>query len=254
MFKTIAVALSMYSAIPMPQVDWSPKYMRYAMLAFPLVGICCGAAIWLWLFLSNLLAFGQVLTGIGLVLAPILITGGIHLDGFCDTTDALASHAPRDKKLEILKDSHTGAFAIIGVVCFLLFYCAICTELNFSFETIAILTGIHVFSRCLSGFSVATFPCAKDSGLLYAFQDGAARKVVTAVLLLFLLSLMVFFGLFLPFWGLCIPFGGLLVFLLYRISAMRIFGGITGDLAGWFLCYSELFMAFCYVVGERIWC
>ena len=45
LFETIAVALSMYSAIPMPQFEWNPRNMRYAMAAFPLVGILCGAAI-----------------------------------------------------------------------------------------------------------------------------------------------------------------------------------------------------------------
>ena len=44
---------------------------------------------------------------------PLLVTGGIHADGFCDTVDALSSHAEREKMLEILKDSHCGAFAVI---------------------------------------------------------------------------------------------------------------------------------------------
>ena len=51
--------------------------------------------------------------GASFVLLPVLVTGGIHMDGFLDTTDALSSWQPREKKLEILKDSHAGAFAII---------------------------------------------------------------------------------------------------------------------------------------------
>ena len=38
----------------------------------------------------------------------------IHMDGFLDTMDALNSYGSREKKLEILKDSRTGAFAVIG--------------------------------------------------------------------------------------------------------------------------------------------
>lgn len=97
-FETIAVAFSMYSALPMPQFPWTGRNMRYAMAAFPLVGVLCGAAVWLWAWLSALLDFGPLLTGAGLALAPVLVTGGIHLDGFCDTTDALASHAGRGAK------------------------------------------------------------------------------------------------------------------------------------------------------------
>ena len=44
----------------------------------------------------------------------LLVTGGIHLDGFMDTTDARSSYGDREKKLAILKDSHVGAFAVIG--------------------------------------------------------------------------------------------------------------------------------------------
>lgn len=43
---------------------------------------------------------------------PLLVTGGIHIDGFSDTMDALSSHAERQKKLEIMDDPHIGAFGV----------------------------------------------------------------------------------------------------------------------------------------------
>ena len=46
----------------------------------------------------------------------LLVTGGIHMDGYMDTMDALHSYGSREKKLEILKDSHIGAFAVIMTV------------------------------------------------------------------------------------------------------------------------------------------
>ena len=42
--QTIAVAFAMFSALPMPQFDWNEKNMRYAMCAFPLIGVVIGAA------------------------------------------------------------------------------------------------------------------------------------------------------------------------------------------------------------------
>ncbi|MFI3312850.1 MAG: adenosylcobinamide-GDP ribazoletransferase [Eubacteriales bacterium] len=253
MLNTIAVALSMYSAIPVPQVDWSPKNLRYAMIAFPLVGVLCGLSIFIWGIVCEIIDFSGILTSIGIVLLPIIVTGGIHLDGFCDTTDALASHAPLEKKLEILKDSHTGAFAIIGVVCYLLAYVGAVSELEITGKTAVALTLIHVFSRCLSGFSVATFPPAKNSGLLYAFQDGAARTNVAVVLGTFLAILFAGFCVLFSWGGLLIPVTGLVIFLCYRTASIHIFGGITGDLAGWFLCYGELFMVLALAVGGKLW-
>ena len=119
----------MYSALPMPQFAWDQRNMRCAMAAFPLVGVFCGAAVWLWAWLCGVLEFGPVLTGAGIALAPVVITGGIHLDGFCDTVDALASHQDRKRKLEILKDSHCGAFAVIATASYLVFLAALCSEL-----------------------------------------------------------------------------------------------------------------------------
>ena len=51
-----------------------------------------------------------------ILLIPILVTGGFHLDGYMDVKDALSSFADREKKLEILKDPNVGSFAIIGII------------------------------------------------------------------------------------------------------------------------------------------
>ncbi len=58
----------------------------------------------------------------GFALIPVWITGGIHLDGYADTCDALSSYGDREKKLEILKDPHCGAFAVIRLCSYFLAY------------------------------------------------------------------------------------------------------------------------------------
>ncbi len=60
---------------------------------------------------------------------PILVTGGIHLDGLLDTVDAKSSYGDRKKKLAILADPHVGAFAIIGGSVYLLLYAACLIQL-----------------------------------------------------------------------------------------------------------------------------
>lgn len=93
--ETAAVAFSMFSALPVPQPVWNQRNMRYAMCAFPLVGLVLGALWWCWAALCCRLALPELLRGAGLCLLPVAVTGGIHLDGYADTSDALASHAPR---------------------------------------------------------------------------------------------------------------------------------------------------------------
>jgi len=125
--KSLIIAFAMYSKFPMPRVDWEKKALSWALCWFPLVGLAVGAVLWLWLALAGWLGFGAVFTAALALLLPIALSGGIHLDGFCDTCDALSSHQSRERKLEILKDSHTGAFAIICCGLYLLvFFAAWC--------------------------------------------------------------------------------------------------------------------------------
>ncbi|MEG1579465.1 MAG: adenosylcobinamide-GDP ribazoletransferase, partial [Oscillospiraceae bacterium] len=84
----------------------------WALCWFPLIGGVIGGGLLLWFWLTATLHFGPLFRGIGALLLPIALSGAIHLDGFCDTADALGSHQTVERKLEILQDSHTGAFAI----------------------------------------------------------------------------------------------------------------------------------------------
>ena len=116
--QTIAVAFAMFSAVPVPQFDWNEKNMRYSLCAFPLVGVLCGV---LWCVCASL-PLPAMVRAAGFCLIPIWVTGGIHLDGYADTCDALSSYGDREKKLEILKDPHLGAFAVISLAVYLLLH------------------------------------------------------------------------------------------------------------------------------------
>ena len=68
------------------------------------MGAAVGLLLALWAALAQWLGLGAAVTAAGCLAVPLLVTGGIHLDGFCDTADALASHQSRERKLEILKE------------------------------------------------------------------------------------------------------------------------------------------------------
>ena len=53
LFESLLIALSTYSAVPVPQFDWNEKNMHYAICFFPAVGVLCGAALWLWAVLAQ---------------------------------------------------------------------------------------------------------------------------------------------------------------------------------------------------------
>ena len=241
LLETIDVAFSMYSSIPVPQIEWNERNMKYMMGCFPLVGVVQALLLIGWGYLAQWLGVNAILFAAVATLIPLLVTGGIHLDGFCDTVDALASHQTREKKLEILKDPHTGAFAVMGCAAYLLLSFALWTQPQEEMRllTIWMMSIGYVFSRGMSALSVVTFPCAKNSGLAHSFSSAAQKQRVRVIAILFII------GCALAFLAIRLPLGGLillgcaLTFWYYHHLSMKQFGGITGDLAGWFLQVNE---------------
>ena len=100
----LLVALSMYSAIPVPQVNWEKQTMRWALGFLPLIGVLIGAIEWFWFAFCVHFGAAGVFYAVIAALIPLAVSGGIHLDGLCDTCDALCSFGDREKRLAILKD------------------------------------------------------------------------------------------------------------------------------------------------------
>ena len=233
--QTMAVAFAMFSALPVPQFTWNSKNMRYALCAFPLIGGVIGA---LW-SLCGALPLPDMIRAGGFCLIPVLVTGGIHLDGYADTSDALSSYGDREKKLEILKDPHCGAFAVIRLCSYFLAYFALCTCVQFTPRVGALWTLALVLERTLSGYAVAAFPMAKNTGLAHTFATAADKTTVRRVLTV--LAVVLAAGMmFLRGWALVLA--ALAVLFYYNKMSAKQFGGITGDLAGWFLQKAELWM------------
>lgn len=234
------IALSMYSRIPVPRVNWEKENMRYAMCFFPMIGVAIGAVMYLVGWLLDKVAVGTLFRGVVFTLIPIIITGGIHMDGFMDTMDALGSWGDREKKLEILKDSHAGAFAILGMGCYLVWSVAVWSELPA--EVLRVCSVSFVLSRALSGFSVVTFPAARNSGLLKMFQDGAQKKVVRITMCLYVAAAVIMMAVMNARAMTGAVTGVMIAFLYYIVVSRKQFGGVTGDLAGFFLETAELAM------------
>ena len=238
MIQSMIVAFSMYSKIPMPKITWTRKNMKYALCFFPLVGAAVALVLMSVLWVCEKAEFGTVFTAVAATLVPVLVTGGIHLDGYLDTVDALSSYGDKEKKLEILKDSNSGAFAIIYGLVYFMENIAVWTEIQK--EVLPFVSISFVISRTLSGLSIATFPLAKDTGLAATFQDGAEKRTVKIVLLT-LLFLEAGVCLYLhPLYGGVVLVLSLVSFGIHYDLCQRKFGGITGDLAGFFLQICEL--------------
>jgi adenosylcobinamide-GDP ribazoletransferase len=249
--RNMVMALSMYTKLPMPRVEWKKENMKYMLFFFPLAGVLVGTVIvGLW-FLFDLLGMGILLKSALLAVIPLLLTGGIHMDGFMDTLDGLGSYGEKEKKLEIMKDPNTGAFAVIGYGIYLLVMFGIFTEVS---DKTIVMVGIgYIYSRILSGLSVTMISCSKTSGLLYLFASTAQKEKVKIGLLIQGVLLEIFMLWFFFPQAVVLIIGASIVFIYYWWMSKKNFGGITGDVAGFFLQLVELVMAFCLVMGDKLW-
>ena len=175
--KALILALSTYSRIPMPQMtaqDYE-KARDSVLLFFPVVGLIEGLWQTLLLLLSLYLLGDRIyLAAIIVYAAHILITGGIHLDGYMDMADARASHAGRDRQLEIMKDPSSGAFAVIALVMLTLLRLGMdyeliscCSRADASMQACIVISLIWLpfYVRVLSARLVVSLPKARKWGM-----------------------------------------------------------------------------------------
>ena len=248
--RSMIIAFSTYSRIPMPQVEWSDENRKYTMCFFPLIGAVIGLLLWGWLWLCDALALGPVLRGAAGALLPLLVTGGIHMDGFMDTSDAMASWQTKERRLEILKDSHVGAFAVMGCAGYLLLDAAVLSEATLKHA--AMLPFVFVLTRALSAWAMAAFKSARPNGMLDAFAQAAHRRMVTISCIIYAVLCAACWFVYGGWLGIACLASAVLCVLAYKRMAIRNFGGVTGDLAGWFLQITELVLTIVIVLGGKI--
>jgi len=213
--------------------------MNLMLACFPLIGGIIGA---LWWGFAELLIFSGIhiiLVSAVLAVFPLFITGFLHLDGYMDTNDAVLSRRPLEDKLRILKDPHTGAFAVIMIaVLFILQLAAIYAVIE-NAKYFMLLIIMPVVSRCASALSILCLKPMPQSGYANMFKQntGILHKIflifiaLAAVALSFLIA-----GIF----GLIIVASIILGFIGAMAYAYKDFKGISGDLTGYALVISEL--------------
>lgn len=242
------IAFSMFSKIPMPQAEWTKENMKYMFCFLPLVGAVIGgvslavSAAWTRFHFRNGFA-AAVLTVI-----PVIVTGGLHLDGLLDTADAMSSWRERERRLEILKDSHAGAFAVItAVVYFLLLYGAY-FQIGNHFYVMSVMAAGFVISRCLGGLCAICIPPAKSDGTGAEFARKSENAVVRNVLILYMLAMLALMIWIDPVLAAAVFVTALGVYAYHYHMVMKYFGGTTGDLNGCLICLCEVAIALALAV------
>ena len=229
-----AMCQSMFCAIPCPWKIWDEKAKDKMLLFLPVVGLEIGA-IWAGLaWLCGFLKLPALVTGLILCAYPYIVTGFIHLDGFMDVTDAVKSWRDLERRREILKDSHVGSFAVIGIVLLMIAQFALFASAP-SDANILILIFVPTVSRCCSALAVTGLKPMSTS-------QYADQKKPKAHLIVLTVMLVACFG---AGFLLCGKYGFALLGCLvgYGLALLRAYkslDGMNGDISGYALTIGEL--------------
>lgn len=224
--KSFLFALYQLTRLPLPAVPFDEKACGRSAIFFPAVGCFLGTVLAVLAWASTLIFPVQVRSAL-LVAGMVVLTGGIHLDGFMDSIDGLFSGRPGERKLEIMRDSKVGAFGAIGVVCLLLFKYTL--FLGMPVETLVkILPVVPALSRWGMSLAITVFPYAREEGLgkIYASYTGI-KELVGATTVAAAIG-----GTVLGIKGIClIALSGLVTYLVGKKITGEL-GGLTGDIYG----------------------
>jgi len=224
---------SMFCAIPAPQI-WDEKAKDRMLLFLPIVGLEIGI-IWAGLaWLCRCLEAPKLMTALVLSAWPWMGTGFLHLDGYMDVTDAVRSYRSLERRREILKDSHVGAFAVIGIVLLLIAQFAFMASAKETADFL-VLMFVPAVSRCGSALAVTALKPMNTSQYADQQKPKAHILLLTVMLILFVSAGFL----------LCGHYGFVLLGCLagYGIalrSAYRSLEGMNGDIAGFCLTIAEL--------------
>ena len=222
-----ASAWRLLTAVPLPLFPEDYDRPPGKSTAFyPLVGLILGAI----LTALDLLLRGGLPTGLAtaLLLAVwVSLTGMLHLDGFMDACDGLLPPRDRARRLEIMKDSRVGAFAVVGVVLLLLIKFNGLIAIPDSRRWVALVT-VPTLARWAMTWSMARYPLARKEGLSVFFGQGLGWPQVAAASGVAALTVLLLWG-WLGLGLLAVTW--LVTILVARLAVVRI-GGLTGDIYG----------------------
>jgi adenosylcobinamide-GDP ribazoletransferase len=211
------------------------------MCFFPLVGVVIGVVSLLCHYIAYYLGCNRTTEAVLLTIMPIIITGGIHLDGFMDTVDAISSWKSKEERLEILKDPHVGAFAVIYAIVYVLAMYGLYSTAIDHIYILKMTQVIYVYSRILSGIGAVSIKKAKKDGMLAKTAETAQKNVKYILYLeaVVCTAVVACFDYCLALLVLCVCVFG---YEIYKKTMEKYFGGITGDTAGFYLQMTEIVM------------
>ncbi|HEX3032073.1 MAG TPA: adenosylcobinamide-GDP ribazoletransferase [Bacillota bacterium] len=237
MLSRFVVAVQSLTRLHLYDVEWNEENYGRSSAFFTIVGLLIGTILWA-VYAAAGKHFPVEVVAALLIAAELIITGGMHLDGFMDSMDGLFSGRSRERKLEIMKDSRVGANGVMAVVIMLLLKYTLLLHLPEPAAGVLIL--VPAIGRWSDVYAFRLFPYARPEGLGRAMPQYTKTSDLSFALMVLIAA---------AFWLLRIK--GLvlvvLVTLLVHLMARQItktLGGLTGDIYGFLIELTQVLALF----------
>jgi adenosylcobinamide-GDP ribazoletransferase len=243
-----AAALRFLTIIPLPgSLGTTEDELTGATPFFPLVGVLLGCIAVPLVWLSHLL-LPPLVTAVLATLFLLAFSGGLHLDGLADTADGFFSSRPREKILEIMRDSATGAMGVIGIVLLLLLKVACLASLGTNLLPVVFL--MPLAGRTAILLMMVLLPYARpQGGLATLFYSRRSRIVALWSFLVFAAMAWLLAGV----QGVSAVLAVVLLVALFSWFCQRKIDGATGDTLGASCELAEAAVALVFVIRIGGW-
>lgn len=243
-----AAAIIFFTRLPLWRyVDVPSDHFKRVIYFWPFAGWITSIFMVLVLLLSSTFLPSNIAIILTL-LSRVLLTGALHEDGLADFMDGFGGGRSKDRILIIMKDSHAGTYAIVGLIFYFLLLFAIMQSLPLLPLILMILIA-DPFCKMVSSFITARLAYARtlEASKIQAIYSRPTSKEIQTTLFFGLLPLVLILPFLPSYWLLFALIAPILVFFLLTSWMKYKIEGYTGDCAGALVLLLELSFMLTYI-------
>src|SRR5262250_2987317 len=167
----------------------SAKAVANAAWAFPVTGVVVGSIGALVYVLAHRLGLPAWPAAALSAAATLVVTGALHEDGLADTADGFGGGDTRQSKLDIMRDSRTGAYGVCALVLSLLLRIGALPSFTDVSAVVWALLASHCAARAAMVILMWLLPPARNDGLSYEAGSPPGEGVAAAAAIAFVVLL-----------------------------------------------------------------
>jgi len=240
MYDGFLLALQLLTTIPVrSNVPWDEERACWSVRFFPVIGLVLGSALVIQYWLLTIFTpVSYMFLSLWLLFFSVIFSGGLHLDGWMDCSDAYFSYRNRQSRHEIMSDPRVGAFAVIAVIFLLAFRFMFIYEAINGFFNVIFFIVVPFLSRSFMALLLIKGQLAKPNGMAAAFREhvhSGDAYFVTGTMLVIICTAVVLAGKNVALSICVLTIAAAICYVCFNQFFNKEFGGITGDTLGAFV-------------------